>query len=127
VVVSWHILIPSSPFQETSKDYSTEDSKDSSTESSKDSSMPGSIQLGRSVKELAILSYPDTHINLTAFLCGGIAALAAALVPYYSGLVIDYASIEPERCGQITVWIGRCEQISEWICRCEQFGFMKQV
>ena len=50
------------------------------------------------IGQLVSLSLPDTPINVAAFLAGGVAALATALVPYYTGLVIDYASIEPDRC-----------------------------
>lgn len=51
----------------------------------------------KTLSQLLLLSVPDFHINLIAFLCGSIAALALALVPYYTGLVIDYASIEPDQ------------------------------
>ena len=51
----------------------------------------------KTLSHLMLLSVPDFHINLIAFLCGSIAALALALVPYYTGLIIDYASIEPDQ------------------------------
>ncbi|GFH30272.1 ABC transmembrane type-1 domain-containing protein, partial [Haematococcus lacustris] len=43
------------------------------------------------------LSAPDWHIIALAFLAGCLAALAQACIPYFTGLVIDYASIEPDR------------------------------
>lgn len=35
---------------------------------------------------------------MLAFMFGAVAALAQATVPYYTGQVIDYASIDPDRC-----------------------------
>ena len=35
-----------------------------------------------------------THIGL--FNAGAVAALSAALIPYFTGQIIDYASIEPD-------------------------------
>jgi ATP-binding cassette subfamily B (MDR/TAP) protein 9 len=43
------------------------------------------------------MSLPDTPVLLAAFAAGAAAALMAALVPYYTGLIIDFASIEPNR------------------------------
>ena len=57
-----------------------------------------SVAVRRAIGQLVSLSLPDTPINVAAFLAGSVAALATALVPYYTGLVIDYASIEPDRC-----------------------------
>jgi ATP-binding cassette, subfamily B (MDR/TAP), member 9 len=39
---------------------------------------------------------PDTSILFCAFAAGGIAALGQALIPYYTGKIIDYASIDPD-------------------------------
>lgn len=54
------------------------------------------------VFELVRLSAPDTPLLLAAFVCGSAAALAAACVPYYTGMIIDYASIDPDRCVRAT-------------------------
>eukprot|EP00878_Enallax_costatus_P014219 GHUV01014873.1.p1 GENE.GHUV01014873.1~~GHUV01014873.1.p1 ORF type:complete len:765 (+),score=113.02 GHUV01014873.1:294-2588(+) len=54
------------------------------------------IQPG-TVMELVKLSTPDTPVLLVAFVFGAAAALMAACVPYYTGLIIDYASIDPDR------------------------------
>lgn len=43
------------------------------------------------------LSAPDAPILLLAFTAGAAAALGQALVPYYTGRIIDYASIDPHR------------------------------
>jgi len=53
------------------------------------------------VMELLKLSVPDTGLLIGAFSFGVGAALMAACVPYYTGLIIDYASIDPDR------WVGR--------------------
>ena len=42
------------------------------------------------------LSFPDAPILLLAFSAGAIAALGQALVPFYTGHIIDYASIDPD-------------------------------
>jgi hypothetical protein len=49
------------------------------------------------VVELLRLSVPDTPVLLAAFVFGSAAALMAACVPYFTGLIIDYASIDPDR------------------------------
>ncbi|KAF8073219.1 Abcb9 [Scenedesmus sp. PABB004] len=49
------------------------------------------------VLELVRLSLPDAPLLVVAFLAGTAAALAAACVPYYTGQIIDYASIDPDR------------------------------
>lgn len=54
------------------------------------------VQQG-TVVELLRLSVPDTPLLLTAFVFGSAAALMAACVPYFTGLIIDYASIDPDR------------------------------
>ncbi|KAJ9509930.1 hypothetical protein QJQ45_011470 [Haematococcus lacustris] len=51
----------------------------------------------KTVGHLLRLSAPDWHIIALAFLAGCLAALAQACIPYFTGLVIDYASIEPDR------------------------------
>ncbi|EFN54348.1 hypothetical protein CHLNCDRAFT_36050 [Chlorella variabilis] len=48
------------------------------------------------IPELIKLSAPDTHILFMAFTAGAAAALGQALVPYYTGKIIDYASIDPD-------------------------------
>ncbi|KAK9831825.1 hypothetical protein WJX74_010840 [Apatococcus lobatus] len=45
---------------------------------------------------LAKLSAYDTPLLLVAFAAGAVAALTAALIPFYTGQIIDYASIEPD-------------------------------
>lgn len=49
------------------------------------------------VLELLRMSVPDTPLLLVAFAAGAMAALGSALIPYYTGLIIDYASIDPNR------------------------------
>lgn len=49
------------------------------------------------VGELLLLSVPDAPILLAAFAAGAGAALMAGLVPYYTGLIVDFASIDPSR------------------------------
>ncbi|KAF5832896.1 hypothetical protein DUNSADRAFT_11046 [Dunaliella salina] len=51
----------------------------------------------KTVWHLLQLSMPDWPIITVAFLFGIAAALMQAVIPYYTGLVIDYASIEPDR------------------------------
>ena len=43
------------------------------------------------------LSLPDAPILIAAFSAGAVAALGLALIPYYTGKIIDYASIDPDR------------------------------
>ncbi|GAB4821914.1 hypothetical protein N2152v2_008960 [Parachlorella kessleri] len=47
------------------------------------------------IMALVKLSAPDTPILLLAFTAGAAAALGQALIPYYTGQIIDYASIDP--------------------------------
>lgn len=47
------------------------------------------------IASLVRLSVPDAHILSLAFSAGSIAALGQALVPYYTGRIVDYASIDP--------------------------------
>jgi len=62
------------------------------------STTPGTSNTSnQTVRFLLRLSLPDVHIMMAAFSAGAVAALAAALIPYYSGLIIDYASIDPDR------------------------------
>ncbi len=51
------------------------------------------------IHELLSLAVPDLHLTFIALTAGCVAALGSALVPYYTGLVIDYASIDPDRFG----------------------------
>ena len=51
----------------------------------------------RTVVELMHLVVPDLPIVIAAFACGGVAALLMAMVTYYTGQIIDYASIDPNR------------------------------
>lgn len=51
------------------------------------------------ILELLRLSLPDWPLILTAFVAGAVAALMAALIPFYTGLIIDAASIDPDRWG----------------------------
>lgn len=48
---------------------------------------------------MALLGFaaPDTLLLTFGFLFGSLAALGMALIPYYTGKVIDYASIDPDR------------------------------
>lgn len=48
------------------------------------------------IPELILLSGPDAHILMLAFTAGAVAALGQALIPYYTGKIIDYASIDPD-------------------------------
>lgn len=41
------------------------------------------------------MAAPDTPLLAVAFTAGSVAALGQALIPYYTGRIIDYASIEP--------------------------------
>lgn len=52
----------------------------------------------KNLYELLAMSAPDWHIIVCAFGLGAVAALAQATIPYYTGQVIDYASIDPDRC-----------------------------
>ncbi len=47
--------------------------------------------------ELLRLSAPDTPLLLCGFSAGLVAALGAALIPYLTGQIIDYASIDPDK------------------------------
>lgn len=47
------------------------------------------------IGSLLRLSAPDTPLLLLAFSAGAAAALGQALIPYYTGRIIDYASIDP--------------------------------
>jgi ATP-binding cassette subfamily B (MDR/TAP) protein 9 len=49
------------------------------------------------VLELMRMTVPDMPVLLFAFLFGVAAALMSACVPYFTGLIIDYASIDPDR------------------------------
>ncbi|KAL3138200.1 hypothetical protein ABBQ38_005424 [Trebouxia sp. C0009 RCD-2024] len=49
------------------------------------------------VKALLSMSAVDTPLLMLAFAAGAAAALGQALVPYFTGKIIDYASIEPDR------------------------------
>ena len=40
---------------------------------------------------------PDWFLLICAFMAGSLAALGQALIPYYTGRIIDYASIDPDR------------------------------
>ena len=51
----------------------------------------------KTVSELIAMALPDLPINCIALAAGCVAALGSALVPYYTGQVIDYASIEPDQ------------------------------
>eukprot|EP00882_Tetradesmus_deserticola_P018660 GHRQ01020040.1.p1 GENE.GHRQ01020040.1~~GHRQ01020040.1.p1 ORF type:complete len:315 (+),score=82.18 GHRQ01020040.1:260-1204(+) len=53
------------------------------------------------VLELMRMTVPDMPVLLFAFVFGVAAALMAACVPYFTGLIIDYASIDPDRCGRV--------------------------
>lgn len=65
------------------------------------SSSEGPVIRQSTVLELTRLSMPDTHVLLVAFVFGSAAALMSACVPYFTGLIIDYASIDPDRCALI--------------------------
>lgn len=56
-------------------------------------SMDGS---NATIATLILLSGPDAPILLLAFTAGAAAALGQALIPYYTGRIIDYASIDPD-------------------------------
>lgn len=49
------------------------------------------------IRALLGFAAPDTLLLCAGFLFGSLAALGMALVPYLSGQVIDYASIDPDR------------------------------
>lgn len=43
------------------------------------------------------MSLPDAHIITAAFAAGSVAALAQALIPFYTGHIIDAAALESRR------------------------------
>lgn len=43
------------------------------------------------------MSLPDAHIITAAFAAGSVAALAQALIPFYTGHIIDAAALESQR------------------------------
>ncbi|CAG9460966.1 unnamed protein product [Pedinophyceae sp. YPF-701] len=49
------------------------------------------------IRGMAAMSRPDVWILLTAFVFGTLSAVGQALIPMFTGQVIDYASIEPDR------------------------------
>ncbi len=49
------------------------------------------------ITALLRLSFPDVHIITGAFLAGSVAALAQALLPYFTGKIIDAAALESRR------------------------------
>lgn len=65
--------------------------------SSADEDEAGSSAQHSTVLELLKLSVADTPLLIGAFTFGVGAALMAACVPYFTGLIIDYASIDPDR------------------------------
>lgn len=65
--------------------------------SSSSSGGEGPVVQQATVLELMRLSVPDTPVLLVAFVFGSAAALMSACVPYFTGLIIDYASIDPDR------------------------------
>ncbi|KAG7669825.1 hypothetical protein Ndes2437B_g06013 [Nannochloris sp. 'desiccata'] len=67
-------------------------SSSSSDESGEGDSEARKATIGALLK----LSAPDYVILLLAFTSGAAAALGQALVPYYTGRIIDYASIDPD-------------------------------
>lgn len=67
------------------------------SDASSSSSSEGPVIRQSTVLELTRLSVPDTHVLLVAFVFGSAAALMSACVPYFTGLIIDYASIDPDR------------------------------
>eukprot|EP00798_Chlamydomonas_sp_ICE-L_P013698 gene13698-19590_t len=64
--------------------------------------------------QLLRMSSHEWPIIVVAFSAGGVAALAQALIPYWTGQVIDYASIEPDenRFRQATIYL----LISAFVC-----------
>lgn len=56
---------------------------------------PQEGETAATISELLRLSLPDGLILLLAFTAGAAAALGQALVPYFTGKIIDYASIDP--------------------------------
>lgn len=48
------------------------------------------------IMDLVRLSGPDVHITSVAFAAGTLAALAQASVPYFTGKIVDAASIDPD-------------------------------
>lgn len=57
----------------------------------------------------------DTPLLLVAFSAGVVAALGSALLPYLTGQIIDYAAIEPDRCGGVAVGEGVGEGVASMI------------
>ena len=49
------------------------------------------------ISALLTMSLPDAHIITAAVAAGSVAALAQALIPYYTGNIIDAAALESER------------------------------
>lgn len=68
-----------------------------STDGSSGSGGDGPVVQQATVVELLRLSVPDTPLLLVAFLFGSAAALMSACVPFFTGQIIDYASIDPDR------------------------------
>ena len=64
---------------------------------SSDGAPEGATLQPSTVAELLRLSVPDTPLLLVAFVFGTAAALMSACVPYFTGQIIDYASIDPDR------------------------------
>jgi hypothetical protein len=89
------LLSASWEYPENNKTPSGKDSAGSSSSSS--GSSEGPVVQQATVLELMRLSVPDTPVLLVAFVFGSAAALMSACVPYFTGLIIDYASIDPDR------------------------------
>lgn len=64
---------------------------DQDSDQQKDEIQPGTVM------ELVKLSAADSPVLLVAFVFGVAAALMAACIPYYTGQIIDFASIDPDR------------------------------
>jgi len=90
--VDGSITTPLLPDTTTEKRAGTEESLPASDESGEADSGARKATIGALLK----LAAPDYVIILLAFTSGAAAALGQALVPYYTGRIIDYASIDPD-------------------------------
>ncbi|GAX81286.1 hypothetical protein CEUSTIGMA_g8718.t1 [Chlamydomonas eustigma] len=85
-------LLPSYDQEEKGKPH-----KEKAVKKGLSASAAGGNKNNATISELLLLSRPDAVFNCIALTAGCVAALCTALVPYYTGLVIDFASIEPDR------------------------------
>lgn len=71
--------------------------RSSSSSPSSPSSSVGGASARRTLRELLRLSRPDALVLALAFAAGAVAAVCSAAVPFYTGRVVDRASVDPDR------------------------------